>query len=289
MFDDIAKAMWDIHDVSALSGSDMRPDELYHFQELIQNLISPQGPHNRSPSKKYMNFDTRLRSIRKQILDRKRDMESNKASRRRRSQDSAPFRNIGAVLGRLTKDTDSVGDDDIDLGDFIHLDALQAESTEGSISQASSGLLPRTPWKDIDSTVVFLLASMAFAIVLIMVSGEQKRAIWHAVQGTNDKSAIRNGLGSDLMRTMQHSQQGGSWPCGIVEDFLDFKGSGFDGYEAPVWMEAAKIQKKTSLIATMKTATERGPKPALFSQSLPTPVGSHQSISTLRASLSSPR
>lgn len=84
----------------------------------------------------------------------------------------ASFNTIGSILGRLTVDDDA-GDDNFNLADFIHIDKLQGESQvseEGRDPEVLHGA-NGVSWKHVDSGVVLLLASVAFTVVLIAISG----------------------------------------------------------------------------------------------------------------------
>jgi hypothetical protein len=79
---------------------------------------------------------------------------------------------IAGVLAQLTRDTDSSdSDEEFDLGDFIHLDAL-AEEPSVEKKKAVSRLASRNPDSGVDDdpTVVSLLSSVAFSTILIWIS-----------------------------------------------------------------------------------------------------------------------
>lgn len=169
MFDNVVHAIWDVTNIPSLSNPQSGADEVYHFQELIQNIVSLEKLVDRLP-RKHQSLGLRLQNIRKRVEARRQTSLLAQQSPKAAEDTAAGFQNIGTVLGRLTKDTDSADEEDIDLGDFIHLDALQEEPDEEAQSDPPE-VISCAPWKDIHPTVVFLLASVAFSIILILVSG----------------------------------------------------------------------------------------------------------------------
>ncbi|KAH7152935.1 hypothetical protein EDB81DRAFT_438201 [Dactylonectria macrodidyma] len=165
MFDEIVCAVWNVDTVPTLDLPESEPDELYRFQELIQNLISLEDTtHLRSESS-----GSRLRAVQRQLKGQKQTKLRQRADRPP-VQPIGSFQSIGSVLGRLTHDTDDFYEDDIDLGDFIDLDAFGVEPVDSNPTSSSESLEPSVEWKDVHPIVVLLFASVAFSIALTAVS-----------------------------------------------------------------------------------------------------------------------
>lgn len=294
LFDQTARDIWAVNDVLALPGPGMGAEELYHFQELIQNLVFLQDSHERSRSREGR-LGRRLRHIRSQLQKQECSFGCEETQQRSESSHVKEFQSIADVLGRLTKDTDSADEDDVELGDFLHLEDLQEQWPDARRSQ-SGGLLPRTPWKDIQPTAVFILASVAFSVVLVMVSGmasvPRARSAEDCPHADGPGAAVQDGLRGNRSQVLHQGQTGFSRSCAIVEDFLDIEATGH-GRASSRRMSlsssdaAPEADSQSAWIMAMKRASQRGFRSTPLSQSLATSVGSYNSA--LRASISSPR
>ena len=176
MFDEIVRVVWQQDHGLGTDSWSAPSQDLLHFQELIQNFVAV-GESGNKLSRKTRRLGARLRNVRKDIELRQQEFTIAKTSR---DLDKG-FQNIGSVLGQLTKDTDSADEDDVELGDFIHLSALQEESTEDHSgdddNKKQDEPLPQAPWKSINPLIVILLASVAFSAVLALVTGTKATQI----------------------------------------------------------------------------------------------------------------
>ena len=167
-FDQLAGAVWDHPEVTNSYHGKGHTEDLYYFQELIQNLVQSGDSHRPAPMKE-RSFGSRLRN-----LQVRRDYSKSMPSAESHTSvcGEASFHSIGSILGRLTVN-DEAGADNFDLADFIHLDKLEGEGqvSEGSRAREALHITHGAPWRHVDSGVVLLLASVAFTVVLIAISG----------------------------------------------------------------------------------------------------------------------
>lgn len=68
-------------------------------------------------------------------------------------------------------------EDDADLADFVHLDALVDNLLDIAPESSSTSLNDAAERNHTDPMVVFLLASVAFSVVLTLVSGTYSYAL----------------------------------------------------------------------------------------------------------------
>lgn len=127
-------------------------------------------------------------------------------------------RPIQHVLGRLTRDTDSGDEGDIDLNEFLYLEAIQEEDSARDRRRVHAPTSNNT-WKDISPMVVLLLASVAFSIVLAMIPGRQpwlftKESLLIASEAVQSKSQSQ---------VDPHMSPGYDRSCSIMEEFLSFE------------------------------------------------------------------
>jgi hypothetical protein len=162
MFEEIVCAVWDIEFVPTIDFPD-EPNALCRFQELAQNLISLEETN----AFKSRSWGSRLRTVQRQLKKRKGKISTLPVL------PDGSFHSISSVLGRLTHDTDEFHDEDLDLGEFIDLDALEGYVNEPKrVSSTESMDTTAAEWKDVHPRVVSILASVAFSIGLTALSGE---------------------------------------------------------------------------------------------------------------------
>lgn len=178
MFEEIARALWGVDSFSMLDVQDSDRGELYQFQALIQNLVSLDNGESQAP----ISFGSRLKAVHKQAVSRNGQAQRPLRLRQSHLSSSSSFKNLGSVLGQLTMDTDSDYEDEMDLSDFIDLDALGGESSPRK-DAPHERLPPGTSWKDVHPVIVLLLASVAFSIVLTMISGKFQETAGPAIHG----------------------------------------------------------------------------------------------------------
>jgi hypothetical protein len=169
MFDLITSMLWP---PDGASGSDTPPGsskELYYFQELIQILVSLNKPEPRI-DRKHQPSGMPLRRMQAENEFRK----GQQAFRHLNLMTDSSFQNIDLVLGRLSMECNK--EDDFDIGDFIHLEDLEAEAaplpSTSLFQELLVGLETTSGWKNTEPAVVMLLASVAFCVILILVSGK---------------------------------------------------------------------------------------------------------------------
>lgn len=167
MFHEIARVLWGVDTVSLMSTQTNTRAELYQFQDLIQNLVSLEYETDLSP----ISSGTRLRTAQRKVQTRNRHMHRPCRSHQSRLSAGSSFHNIGSVLAQLTMDSDSNSDDEIDMNDFVHLDAPSLEARPHFNPKPTSAPAC-TSWKNVHPIVVLLLASVAFSVVLTMISGK---------------------------------------------------------------------------------------------------------------------
>lgn len=167
-FDQLASVVWDLPEIAEFNHRENHNNDLYYFQELIQNLVKPRDGH-RPALLRDRSIGSRLRN-----LQRRREHGKCRSTVEYPTLNSADasFQSIGSVLGRLTMD-DEPAYDNFDLADFIHIDRLQGEplASEGAYVREFLHSMLGAPWKQVDSAVVLMLASVAFTVVLMVISG----------------------------------------------------------------------------------------------------------------------
>lgn len=164
-FDHIVPAVWDIPSPGNYPLPQSRADEMFRFQELIQNLVSIEHSDEQNSGKERL-FGSRLSKLR---------LRGNHRARRRcatchgtHGTTEAVFRNIGNTLNKLSVNDASPAGDAFDLGEFIYLDKVEGDTTTDTpTAQDFLNYGPGERWKDVQSPVVLLLASVAFCIVLV--------------------------------------------------------------------------------------------------------------------------
>ncbi|KAF7548243.1 hypothetical protein G7Z17_g7181 [Cylindrodendrum hubeiense] len=260
MFDEIVCAVWNIDAVPTLDMPENDPDELYRFQELIQNLISLEDiKHLKSRSS-----GSRLRAVQRQLKSRKRKLGLGQRTDRPPIQPVGSFQSIGSVLGRLTHDTDSFYEDEVDLGEFIDLDAFGVEPDDPKPTTSSDPMEPPVEWKDVHPIVVLVLASVAFSIALTAVS------------------AIQDPPEEHRSRAMPRAAPGYSRSCAIVEGFLSFQ-SEDKLYDSGIDVRSAGEEWSSPYIQEMKKASQRNSRLRSLN-----PAGVPSAGLTVAASMSSP-
>lgn len=289
MFDEVVQAIWGVTNVSSLEIPQSGPDEVYYFQELIQNIVSLEQMGSRL-SRKHTSLGVHLQSIRRRAQERKR-VALQARNRLKAAEETTGFQNIGSVLGRLTKDTDSADEEEIELGDFIHLDALQEEPDEtydGTQTHSEAPeFRPSAPWKDIHPVVVFLLASVAFSVVLALISSKPFQCLCDVFHDSilMSYAAIQDCLEDHIIGAIHQLPSGYSRSCAIVENFLSIKTEPWRS-NMGADIRPASTTRGGALIAMMKASARRASRSKSRSQSF---AASSSYKSILRASMSSPR
>ncbi|KPM37280.1 hypothetical protein AK830_g9291 [Neonectria ditissima] len=231
MFDMIVCAVWNIDTVPTLDTPKNDPDELYRFQELIQNLISLEDMKRL----KSRSSGSRLRAVQRQLKSRERKPGLMPGANRPSVQPIGSFQSIGSVLGRLTHDTDSFYEDDVDLAEFINLDALEYDAVDAKLTPTKEPVEPSVDWKDVHPIVVLVLASVAFSIALTAVSGIQdgpeehrSRAFPRAAPGYGRSCAIVEGrtIGQRGMVQPVHSGNEESQSTELTAEIFEPCGTG---------------------------------------------------------------
>ncbi|KAH7141359.1 hypothetical protein B0J13DRAFT_556682 [Dactylonectria estremocensis] len=259
MFDEIVCAVWNVDTVPTLDLPESDPDELYRFQELIQNLISLEDTkHLKSGSS-----GSRLRAVQRQLKSQKKTMRRQRADRPP-VQPIGSFQSIGSVIRELTRDTDSFHEDEIDLEDFIDLDAFGVAPVDSNPASCSESLEPHVEWKDVHPIVVLLFASVAFSIALTAVSTIQDP---REEQEPKVLSRVAPGYGRS---------------CAIVEGFLSFQ-SEDKLYDSGIDVRSAGEEWASPYIQEMKKASQRNCRLRSLN-----PVGTPSASLTVPTSMSSP-
>lgn len=163
-------SVWGIATLPRLVTPESGTEEIYRFQELIQNVVSLDDRTDEALSKS-SSSGARLLAIQRRVKAQKHQMDKLEYSSEKFQSSGSSRVNIGTVFGRLTRATDSSYDEDREFSEFIDFDAFE-DAPEDSTVPALAGLAaPRSQWKDIHPVVVLLLASVAFSVVLTVVSG----------------------------------------------------------------------------------------------------------------------
>lgn len=260
MFDEIVCAVWNIDTVPTLDMPENDPDKLYRFQELIQNLISLGDiKHLKSRSS-----GSRLRTVQRQLKSRKRKPVLRRRADRPPVLPDGSFQSIGSVLGRLTHDTDSFYEDDVDLGEFIDFDAFGLECDDPKPTQSSDSMEPTVEWKDVHPIVVLVFASVAFSIILTAVSTIQDPPEEHKP------------------RAFPGAAPGYGRSCAVVEGFLSFQ-SEDKLYDSGIDVRSVGEEWSSPYIQEMKKASQRNSRLRSLN-----PAGMPSASLTVAASMSSP-
>ncbi|KAK7432532.1 hypothetical protein QQZ08_000739 [Neonectria magnoliae] len=260
MFDEIVCAVWNIDTVPTLDMPESDPDELYRFQELIQNLISLEDMKR----VKSRSSGSRLRAVQRQLQSRKRKPGLMPRANRPSVQPIGSFQSIGSVLGRLTHDTDSFYEDDVDLAEFIDLDALGYDVVDAKPTAPKEPVEPSVDWKDVHPIVVLVLASVAFSIALTAVSAIQDEPEEHR------------------SRAFPCAAPGYGRSCAIVEGFISFQ-SDDNFYDSGIDVRSASEEWSSPYIQEMKKASQRNSRLRSLN-----PAGPASATMTVAASMSSP-
>ncbi len=156
------------------------------FSELIQTLVCTEALEQK-PHKRQQPLGSRLRAL--QARRKRNSRAASKIDGMDTSSTEACDR-MGADLGRLSvKDQSAAAA--FNLSDFIYVDKLvdASQASERShVHKFLSSLNNSGTWKQVASNVALLLASVAFAVVLLVISGmrfpnyEYLRAITHPLQ-----------------------------------------------------------------------------------------------------------
>ncbi|KAH7309504.1 hypothetical protein B0I35DRAFT_82684 [Stachybotrys elegans] len=168
LYDIVAGHLWGYNTDSDPHIPTCSCDQVYQFQELIQNLVSLDRIDDQLHRASKLS-GVGLRHIQRGIAQRARGVSPYFNQTRAALRQNQDFPSISHVLGQLTKDTDSGDTGDVDIGDFIHLEAIQEEDARQRRHEVP--LAAHKPWKDISSMLVLLLASVAFSIILAVISG----------------------------------------------------------------------------------------------------------------------
>ncbi|KAF7556625.1 hypothetical protein G7046_g6244 [Stylonectria norvegica] len=246
LFDEIARAVWGLDNVPAVDTPKCAPDELNRFQDLIQNVVSVENNVDKMPSKPAP-FGARLRSVQKRVEDHKANETRTRHPHQQTIPPNSSFQSIGSVLGKLTKDTDSYYDDNIVLSDFVHLDAFECDEPLNPMPKPRSKqkTKPAGPQdmlskchqrKNIRPIVVFLLASVAFSVVLTAVT------------------SIQDGPESYRSTPFRRAPPGYGRSCTIVEDFLNFKADDSSTYDSGVDLRPPADDQPSPWVWEMKEA-----------------------------------
>ncbi|KEY68172.1 hypothetical protein S7711_07261 [Stachybotrys chartarum IBT 7711] len=215
IFDTVVGHVWEVDSAYNLGTPQSGADQIYRCQEFIQNLVSVDQLDPRL-QRKVRSLGTHLRTIQQRIGQRALANDSIRHTTRSRRRDSGVHRPIQHVLGRLTRDTDSGDEGDIDLNEFLYLEAIQEEDSARDRKRAHVPISNNT-WKDISPMVVLLLASVAFSIVLAMIpaseavqSKSQSQVDPHMSPGgsssifSTDLSSTDTAPSSDRFRCLSH-------------------------------------------------------------------------------------
>lgn len=255
------------------------PDKLYRFQELIQNLISLGDiKHLKSRSS-----GSRLRTVQRQLKSRKRKPVLRRRADRPPVLPDGSFQSIGSVLGRLTHDTDSFYEDDVDLGEFIDFDAFGLEFDDQKPTQSSDLVEPTVEWKDVHPIVVLVFASVAFSIILTAVSSKSYSFVGYRQWLTQASPAIQDPPEEHKPRAFPGAAPGYGRSCAIVEGFLSFQ-SEDKLYDSGIDVRSVGEEWSSPYIQEMKKASQRNSRLRSLN-----PAGIPSASLTVAASMSSPR
>ncbi|KAI9155211.1 hypothetical protein HJFPF1_07788 [Paramyrothecium foliicola] len=235
LFDSVTKALWDFSETQSNFGASGERCELDSIQHLLQELVSVENLEERSRLKVRRNYrGSRLKTI----YDRK---GKSKASH-------LPLPTFDAMwdsydmscpssMAGLSADTPSPSENDsINLGDFIYLDPLDDCADETTQPPATAW---QDAWGKVKPTITLLLASVAFAMVISLLSGG-------------------NGLSTAIGQLFTQADPGPSRHCMLLGEFLKFEEP-----DAPMVPNACLLQpQQSSQISRMLKATSR-PRSAL--------------------------
>lgn len=153
-------------------------EEIYRFQELIQNVVFLDDPTEEALDDpgdevvpKSSSSGAPLLAIQRRVKAQKPQMDKLEYFSEKFHPSGGSYANIGTVFGRLTRATDSSYDEDREFSEFIDFDAFEVAPEDSTVPGLAGLTAPRSQWKDIDPMVVLLLASVAFSVVLTVVSG----------------------------------------------------------------------------------------------------------------------
>ena len=290
IFDRVSSELWST--TLPLPESSSSEDEL-RFQSLAQNILSDEDEEPWKPSANKKKCGRRLRDVQTEVEHERRSREKAAAQQRGESTDDAGMQNIGSILSKLTKDTDSAEEDDIEWADYIHLSALEEESSSGE----GRGVSPEPPaspiWKETEALVGNLLASPTFAMILGLVTSKLGintdpvlvrcfipvlASFW-----LTDLPAVREGYDDSLDDPMLRVSLDTQRPSTVLEKFLGFNLTPRRGLMRR--QKSSEGHGGRARMARMK-ANSRKPPPRSHSHSLNNSFGSPKSH--MRASMSSP-
>jgi hypothetical protein len=178
LFDRIAFSLWAYTDESPVGTPPTAATDLYYFQELIQELVSIEKNGGRIPQGHHPS-GSRLCAIQRdmQTLAAQTTTSSSSTCSSIHGQHGGPSFDLGGAPEELPDDfadsPDLVGfiDTDFPITDFINMDLCDDFEKPPQESTPTPELWHR-PWKDIPPTIILLLASIAFSIILAVAIGK---------------------------------------------------------------------------------------------------------------------
>ncbi|KAK2039316.1 hypothetical protein LZ31DRAFT_86860 [Colletotrichum somersetense] len=153
LFDDVALRMW-AYTPSGAAASEPGPDNMSHFQELVQSLIGLEKRKETAPSR-MISPGSRLAACQRAFED----------------QDTGPgFSQGQAIPGRSQSRQSSYGGssaqrDDLIWAEFLHMDQFE----DPALGQTGPSLAEPAGWDDVIPATMLLMVSVAFSVVLALI------------------------------------------------------------------------------------------------------------------------